>query len=182
MARWARRPIETFQPGSGFAPVVIGPRDVPRVTDLATALADPELAVLSAVMHRDDGLVAAPAIDAARRLDSERRLVYTDLIRGSLSALARAAVEAMMIPKNWEPLTPEIRDALHKGRAEGEAKGKAEGVLAGRRTTLRRQLRLKFRAAATARILARVEAADAATLERWEERILVATSIGDALG
>ena len=68
-----------------------------------------------------------------------------------------------------------------KGRAEGKAEGKAEGLLVGRRTTLRHQLRLKFRAAATKRMLARLDTADAATLDRWEERILTATSIQGAL-
>ena len=98
VARWARRPIATFQPGTAFVPLVIGPGDIPRVTRIEDALRVPELAVLSAVLHRDDddGTVALAAIEAALTLDGERRRVYTDLVFGSANEVARAAVEAIM--------------------------------------------------------------------------------------
>lgn len=122
VAAWARQPVDTFQPGWGFVPIVIGPEDVPRIIDLAAARAAPELAVLSAVMHGrgDDGTqVAVAAIEAARLLDTERRRLYTDLAFGSLHKVARAVVEAIMRERGYEPLTEEIRESLHKGRAEG---------------------------------------------------------------
>jgi hypothetical protein len=65
---------------------------------------------------------------------------------------------------------------------QGKAEGKAEGVLEGQRKTLRHQLRLKFHAAATDALLARLDQADPSTLARWEEQILGATTIEDALG
>ena len=69
-----------------------------------------------------------------------------------------------------------------EGKAEGKAEDKAEGVLAGRRTTLKHLLTLKFRDAATDEVLARIDAADASTLDRWEARILTATSVDEVLG
>lgn len=59
---------------------------------------------------------------------------------------------------------------------------KAERVLDGQRKTLRHLLRLKFQSAATDALLARLDEANATTLARWEERILTAGTIGDALG
>jgi hypothetical protein len=52
LVRWASRPIE-LGGGNVFTPLVIGPSGVPIVTDTARALADPELAVLSAMAHGD---------------------------------------------------------------------------------------------------------------------------------
>ena len=133
VARWARQPIATFQPGTGFRPLVIGPADLPRITSLERALEAPELAALSAVLHRDDddGTIAVAAIEAARTLDTERRCVYTDLICGSLNDIARAAVEAIMREREYEPLTEIGREMLAKGKLQGEAKGRTEGELTG---------------------------------------------------
>ena len=66
-----------------------------------------------------------------------------------------------------------------KGRAEGEAKGRAEGEAKGRaeglRATLRKLMKLKFGGVSDA-VSARIDAAAIEDLERWVERILVATS------
>src|SRR5205814_9322585 len=51
VARWARRPIRSFQPKAGFVPLVVGPEAIPRVTDPAAAEQAPELAVLSVLAH-----------------------------------------------------------------------------------------------------------------------------------
>ena len=140
VAEWARRPIESFQPGWGFRPIVVGPDEVPRITDVEAARACPELAVLSAMMHGrdDDGpRVAAAAIEAARSLDAERRHVYTDMAFSSLPKVARAALEAIMAERGYEPLTEEIRESLHRGRAEGRDEGRVEGRAEGRAEALR---------------------------------------------
>ena len=54
VARWARSPITSFQPGSQFAPHVIGPDDLSRVTLEEQVREDPWLAALSALMHAND--------------------------------------------------------------------------------------------------------------------------------
>jgi len=51
VARWARSPIPLGHPGTTLTPLVIGPDDVPIVEDATLALADPELGVLSAIVH-----------------------------------------------------------------------------------------------------------------------------------
>jgi hypothetical protein len=53
VARWARRPIDVGPPeGSAFTPIVVGPDEVPVVTDAELAAQDPELALLSVEVHR----------------------------------------------------------------------------------------------------------------------------------
>ena len=73
-----------------------------------------------------------------------------------------------------------IEQGLAKGREQGREQGRDEGVLLGRRATLRHLFQLKF-GAVTDDVLARIESADAATLDRWEERILTATTLDDTL-
>ncbi len=69
---------------------------------------------------------------------------------------------------------------IQQGVEQGIEKGMERGILAGRRQTLRRLLQLRF-GALPQDAVARVEGADAATLDRWETRVLTATSLDDAL-
>lgn len=51
VARWAAKPITTFQPGAPFTPIVVGPDRIPIVTSPEEAERLPALAVLSALAH-----------------------------------------------------------------------------------------------------------------------------------
>ena len=73
-----------------------------------------------------------------------------------------------------------LERGLEQGLEQGLAKGRDEGVLLGRRSTLRHLFQLKF-GPVTEEVLARIESADAATLDRWEERILTAATMADTL-
>jgi hypothetical protein len=64
-----------------------------------------------------------------------------------------------------------------EARAEAEAKGRAEGL----RATLRKQMKLKFGSVSDA-VSNRVDAASTEDLERWVERILIATTAEDVIG
>jgi hypothetical protein len=93
---WAQAAISTGHPGFDLVPAVVGPDDVPRVTDAATAAAQPELAVLSALTHRADPAVGRAAFAAAAGLDAERSRLYADLIVTALGALAPKILEDLM--------------------------------------------------------------------------------------
>lgn len=73
------------------------------------------------------------------------------------------------------------REGLREGLREGRAEGRREGGREARRQTLIKQLRLKF-GELPAEDVARVEAADEETLERYLERVLTADSIAAVLG
>jgi hypothetical protein len=75
-ARWARKRIE-FAAGrpDAVSAVVIGPAQVPRITDIERARAMPELAVLSAAAHGqepDAAEIAHVAFRACAALDSRQ--------------------------------------------------------------------------------------------------------------
>jgi hypothetical protein len=94
MARWAATPID-LGCGNSFTPLSIGPSGVPAVTDPVRAVADPELAVLSAMAHgqgtdSDKAVqIAAAAMTASLGLDPDRSMLYFDLVYSSLSEAAR---------------------------------------------------------------------------------------------
>lgn len=134
-AAWAAKPIDTLQPGVPFAPLVIGPSQVPRVTG-ERARAHPWLAVLSSLTHGNGSRgtdIALAAIDALAELpDHHARLGY-DLILASLEPGARRILEAAMEPGKYEYKS----DFARKYFGEGKAEGKAEGRLLATRDVLR---------------------------------------------
>jgi hypothetical protein len=121
VAAWARKPIETFHPNPGLAPLVIGPSEFPRVTDSELARAAPELAVLSVLMHRESAEVteiAAAALDAAAQVDDPRSKLYADLILSSVPDLSRIVLERLMDFDKYEYKSDFARKYIAKGRLE----------------------------------------------------------------
>jgi hypothetical protein len=95
MARWCRKPIDVG-PGNVFSPLVIGPASVRVVDDVTAAERDPELAVLSCIVHGNEAhaeLLGRAALLATLRLSDERQVLYSDLVFAALSEAARAALE-----------------------------------------------------------------------------------------
>jgi hypothetical protein len=170
VARWARAPIDLGQPASHFHPWVIGPDEVPLVTDPAHACEEPELAVLSAQVHghgRHGAEVATAAVEGVRtaQLDRERAMLYLDLIWHALSRAARERLEASMNRETHQYLSDWAREHLkegwEKGWKEGRAEGRAEAVL---RVLSARGLDVS--AAQRARVL---ECTDLGILDGWLE-------------
>jgi hypothetical protein len=101
VARWAGRGIE-LGPGTRCNPWVVGPSNTPAVTELKDAKENVELAVLSAIEHRQSediplaARIASTAIVASAAIDAERSRLYLDLILISLSEYAPKAFEATM--------------------------------------------------------------------------------------
>ena len=160
-------------------PLVLGPSGVPEVTDEAVALADPELAVLSAMAHGQDGdadkalRIAVAAMAASVGLDAERSTLYFDLVAASLSEAARKALQSMD-PAKYEYQSEFARRYIAKGE-EPRAKPR------GRTELLLQLLALRF-GRLSEDVVARVRTASSAQLDRFAERVLSAKTIDDVLG
>jgi hypothetical protein len=204
-ARWAAEPI-SLGPDAMMRPIVMGPAQVPLVTDPAQAQASPELAVLSVIAHGGEPEVVEVgrvAIDAIANVDESRKRLYTDLIFEKVAPeFSRILKEYVM--ENWEPRSEFLRElnaearaearaeALVEGEAIGEVRGVAigevrgvaigevRGVAIGVCRTLRTVLHLRF-GALTPEQEARLQAASLDTLDRWTSRALTAPSIDAAL-
>jgi hypothetical protein len=87
---------------SSVRPLVLGPSIVPEVTDLAVAVGEPDLALLSAVAHGNgpNGFaVLVAAWEALGQLDPERGAVYFQLILSVLRKPLQEAPRGTGVPK-----------------------------------------------------------------------------------
>jgi hypothetical protein len=178
VAQWCRTPIDLGRQRGWLYPLVIGPQQIPVITDVDQARRMPELAVLSAAAHgHQPGAehIAHAALLAVRDLDSEHSLVYPDFILARLGEVARAALELLMPPKGYEYQS----DFARKYYGEGIAAGIAAGEIKAEARILLKQLRLKgFEV--SPELQSRVETCtDLAQLDLWIERILGAHSLAD---
>jgi hypothetical protein len=187
VAVWARKPIPLDPAGSMLVPVVIGPTDIPLLTDPALALAHPERLVLSALVHGRGPAGAAIAETAAgvvTKLDDDRARPYTDLILNALGETARAALEAALL-QNYEYKSDFAKKYIAMGKAEGEAEGEAKGEAKGQAKGLGQAVIKVLRSRGLhpdAAAMARIESTeDTALLLEWLDRAMTATSVEEAL-
>jgi hypothetical protein len=178
VARWAGKPI-AIGPNGSFAPLVLGPDEVPRLTELREP--SPELAVLSALAHRRDSGRAAMRVvaRALTRAETGRASLYSDLLCATFGESFERAVEEQM--NKGEPFSDWAKKHYRKGKAEGQAKGEARGEARGE---------AKGKAAALLAVLAArnlpistdsrhaiQECSDATRLDRWIAHAVTVESV-----
>lgn len=133
-AEWARVPIDTGHPEYALKPLVIGPEEVPVVTDPDRARAQPEISALSALAHggrRDTGEdVLLAFAESLCVLPADRGPIYHDYVVDGLSKTARAFWETLMTTGTYTFKSEFARYHHDSGYREGEAKGEANAVLA----------------------------------------------------
>jgi hypothetical protein len=131
--RWAAQPVD-LGGCNRIVPRVVGPSNIPAITELQRAEANVELAVLSAVAHGNDkdvllaARIASTAITASAGLDAERSRLYLDLIFKTLSEDAQRALGAMN-PTVREYISDFARQHVAEGLAKGREEGRADIVL-----------------------------------------------------
>jgi hypothetical protein len=179
VARWAG---ETIQLGCGtFRPIVLGPEQIPKVTDPAQAIRDPELALLSVMTHG-----AGDDIDTAVRIATAtseillhdevkktmNKALYLGLIERSLSAAAKEKFR--MQPETRRLYSDSYYEGMEAGEAKGEARGRIQAVL---------KILTKRGLAVSDEQRRRIAAcADLAVLDGWIDRAFSVTSADELLG
>jgi hypothetical protein len=182
-AEWASRPLElgdlVVRPG------VLGPEQIPVVTDLAAARASPELTVLSALAHPEVE-VARAVLEVAPALDDDRAKFYVDLVLSRLDEVGRTVLEALMLlhgkkyeyqsefAKKW--VAEGLEQGLEQGREEGRQEGRQEGLALGKAQAVLAILEargIELGEATRTRILG---CRDLFNLDRWLERAAFVTA------
>jgi hypothetical protein len=182
VCRWARK-AHDLGPCMAFAPLVIGPTDLPTIGTIEQALANPDLAVLTALAHlggRDAEAARRHEPEVARVFEamlrtqrSEARHKFLSLLHGAARGPLRGILEGLTEAYGMGAL-----EMIYKeGEAEGEARGRAEGEAKALLKILRTR-GLAIDATAEARILA---TRDLALFDRWLERALTASSVDEVL-
>jgi hypothetical protein len=177
-ASWARKRIE-FALGrpKAISAAVIGPAQVPRITEVARARALPELAVLSAAAHGDApdaAQIAHVAFRACAALDSRQSAHYADLITARLSPQAQHDMEVIMEMDQYWDRFPPLSDIGKRFYAKGRKAGRADGA----RELLIEQLTQRFGPLSEA-AMEQLEGAAAGRLKYWGGRLLSATSLDE---
>lgn len=120
---WAAQPIDLGHPGFTLRPLVVGPSDLPLVTDPAEGAASPERAVLSAMAHGDgphNREVFEALLAGLMKTDDERARMYHDLVDEVLSEAASRLLEDLMT-MTYEYQGRIARKYVEEGREEGLA-------------------------------------------------------------
>jgi hypothetical protein len=176
---WAAEPIFLDDHGSVMRPVAIGPRHIPRVTDLDQARDLPLLAALSLIGHPDDEQVRAAAVAAGLALFEDSPIkarVYHDFLAKRLKGRERQLWEDQVLTTGGYRYEYKVfRDLEAKGRREGRAKGRAEGLATSVLRVLDRRA-VAMTDADRARIR---DCTDPETLDRWLDRAVDAKTIDE---
>lgn len=188
------RPIPLGHPGFALTPLVLGPTELPVITDREEAARSPELAVLSALAHGrgpQAEAIGRAAIAVVDRLDDTRAGMYVDLVLASLEQAARQVLEALMhggyqfqsefMRNLWAKaeaagMEKGIEKGIEEGIERGIEEGIEEGLQRGERALLLRVLGARF-GPLPAEALRRLEAASTPELERWAEQVFSAPSL-----
>lgn len=196
-ADWASRPIVLGLPqwaSITVRPLVLGPHNVPVVTDPDVAATDIPLATLSAITHAKNpriGAILKTLADALHELDNEEDLhVFAELTELGLGNTRAAKTWSKLMILDLSFYRSKTSQRLRaEGRAEGRVEGRVEGRMEGRFEG-RVEGRLEEVIEKTLRLLdARgiaVSAADAehvrsctdpGVLDRWFDRAITASDI-----
>ncbi len=181
VADWARNPI-SIGPGAGYLHVhVIGPREMPAITDPAEAARAPELAVLSAVAHGHDAdlskttAITLAALGAMFYLSDDRAQLYFDYVWAALGSAARKALN--MLPQVRQQKMGIVSRAVMKAEAKAEARGETKGLTLGLLAVLEAR-GLSVSADQRARIL---ECSEVGQLRGWIAAAATADAVVDVI-
>jgi hypothetical protein len=181
VAAWAAAPIDLGPGNEAFRVLVLGPAQVPVVTEEEQAREAPELALLSALVHgNDEGVgekVLAAAFTGLGAFDTKAAEVYLYIVWKFLRGPMRAALEEMVREAEakgeltWPPFMQRLRD---EGEARGEARGKADGIL-----TILSVRGLAVSEEVRERVLA---CRDLEQLDAWLRKAATATTLPEVFG
>ncbi|MFE9726627.1 hypothetical protein ACFYQ5_24285 [Streptomyces sp. NPDC005794] len=131
-AEWAARPTHFGSPGHAVVtlrPLVVGPHNMPVITDVAEARKDPAFTTLALITHADDPDIGAILKTLSTALRDTPESVANPLVELTAQGLGtRPAAQqwrnlvAVDLSFYTSPLSEGIRD-------EGRAEGRAEDIL-----------------------------------------------------
>jgi hypothetical protein len=136
VADFYAQPIRTSLPGYEMWPRVVGPAQVPHITDPAKVADSPGLGVLSVVMHGQDRAVADAFLAGLASVPPQQGSEYYETAYSMCAAAIRDVLEDLVPTSTWLVASPFAKEhfgrGLAEGKAEGLAEGKAEGLAEGK--------------------------------------------------
>ncbi|MFG1945147.1 hypothetical protein [Nonomuraea sp. NPDC048826] len=135
-AAFYAKPIKTGLKGCCFRPHVLGPDNVPFITDPQEVAADPGMAALSLMVHGRERKVVEAFAQGMSATSDDHATQYTEYAYSMAAPEIRRLMEEIMTSTDWPVYTPWAREhygrGLQEGKAEGKVEGKAEGKVEGK--------------------------------------------------
>ncbi|WP_131757042.1 hypothetical protein [Actinomadura fibrosa] len=128
-AAWYAEPFTTSLPGYEFQAYVIGPEQVPPITEPDQATKNPDLAILAMLTHGRRREVTEACLFGFNSLRDGYASKYIEHAFRTAEPTVQDIMKEIMTMPTWTATTPLGREERARGQAEGEAKGKAEAVL-----------------------------------------------------
>ncbi|WP_244894019.1 hypothetical protein [Planobispora rosea] len=177
------QPIDSGLTGYRLQARVLGPDDIPVITDPQQAAAQPELATLAVMMHgRRERKVVEAFTTALADLPGDHAPKYYEYAFSMAAPEVRILLEEIMTSTDWPVYSPFAREHYGRGVEEGKTVGKAEG----RAEEAARMVLVVLEARGLAvpdEIRARITACtDLAQLEAWASRAVTAPTVHDLFG
>ncbi len=172
-ADWCAQPIHIGHPDWELRPLVLGPRQVPVITEAAEAAGNPELSLLSGVAHGENpqrDKIFDSFLRALQTVEDERASLYADLVLAALSAATRHHLEALMSTGIYEYQSDFARRYFSEGKAEGEIRSLL-AVLAARGFDVPAPVREQIKSST-----------DLDQLEEWIRRAVTVGTIDELFG
>ncbi|WP_345361510.1 hypothetical protein [Actinoallomurus liliacearum] len=178
-ASYYAAPIETELPGYVFRAAVLGPDDVPAITDPDEAAAHPELAAMAVMMH---GLQHKPVVkafvDGLAAVEPGYGTQYYEYAHGMAAPAVRRMLEELVSAKTWPVYSPFAKEHFGRGKAEGLEEGRAEEGVHAVLTVLETR---GIEVPESARV--RIQACrDAQEIEAWLKQAVVAETVDELFG
>ncbi|MBE1587264.1 hypothetical protein ACFPOI_02420 [Nonomuraea angiospora] len=165
-------PVESGLTGYRLQAQVLGPDDIPVITDPQEAVARPALAIMAVMAHgRDRKVVEAFAMALAELRDEHATKYYEYAYSMSAPDVRRLLEEIIMTSATWPVYSPFAREHYGRGQAEGKAEEAVRMlllVLGARGFDISDDMRTRFSTCA-----------DLAQLESWATRAVTAQSLED---
>lgn len=177
-AQWARTTITSGLPGLVcmlVQPVVLGPDNVPVITDLEQACSDVGFTVFSALTHSRSGRargILEVLAEALGTVDVRNAAFLSEFIEAGLAETGSQQIwRSLMLTRSY----PHVSQV----RALGREEGREEGAIQTRIADILRILDRRGIEVPTAERTAIEGNTDLGTLETWFDRALTASDIKD---
>ena len=121
------KPIDSGLTGYRPHPHVLGPDDIPVITDPQEASAHPALSAMAVMVHGRDRKVVEAFAMALAELRDEHAPKYYEYAYSMAAPEIRRLLEEIMKSTAWPVYSPFAREHYGRGLEEGQAQGKAEG-------------------------------------------------------
>ncbi|MEW1845962.1 hypothetical protein AB0392_49110 [Nonomuraea angiospora] len=178
------KPVDSGLSGYRLQAQVLGPDDIPVITDPQEAVARPGLSIMAVMAHgRDRKVVEAFAMALTELRDEHAAKYYEYAYSMSAPEVRRLLEEIIMTSTTWPVYSPFAREHYGRGQEEGKAEGMAEGKAEGKAEEAVRMLLLVLGARGfdiPDDLRTRISTCtDLAQLESWATHAVTAQSLED---